>query len=61
MIQALQAKATYPESTDSVETVSRRLPDLQTLLDAPAQLDGCLTTRRDQGPCTGATAPWTPH
>ena len=54
VIQALQAVANYPESRDFVETVSRRLPGLQTLLDAPAQLEGCLTTRRDQGPGSSA-------
>ena len=56
-VQALQAVASYPESRDFVETVSRRLPGLQTVLDAPAQLEGSLTTRGNQGPGTSATKP----
>ena len=47
VIQALQAVANYPESRDFVETMSRRLPGLQTLIDTPTQHEGCLTTTRE--------------
>ena len=54
VIQALQAVAKYPESRDFVETISRRLPGLQTLIDTPTQLEGCLTPTREPVPSTSA-------
>ena len=54
VIQALQAVANYPESRDFVETIYRRLPGLQTLIDTPTQLEGCLTTTREPVPNTSA-------
>ena len=42
VIQALQALANYLESRNFVETVSRILPVLQTLLDAPLQPESCM-------------------
>ena len=67
VIQALQVVANYPESRDFLETVSRRLSGLQSLLDAPVQLEGCLITRGNKGrspnpntPSTSATTPRAP-
>ena len=51
VIASLQAVATYPESSSSVETVSRTLPGLQTLLDTPVQPESCmLANSQDQQP-----------
>ena len=59
VIQALQAVANYPESSDFVETVSRQMPGLQNLLGDTGQPEGCLVTRRKQGPSTNPTTPGT--
>ena len=37
VIQALQAVANYPESREFVKTMSKQLPGLQNLLEAPGQ------------------------
>ena len=55
VIQALQSVAKYPESKDFVETMSRSLPGLQTLLDAPLQPEGCMSTRTSQSPVPSTT------
>ena len=59
VIQALQAVANYPESRDFVETVSVQMPDLQNLLGATGQPEGCLVTRGSQGQSTNPTTPGT--
>ena len=43
VIQAMKAVANYPESRDFVETIYRRQPGLQTLIDTPTQLESCST------------------
>ena len=60
VIPTLQAVANYPEPRDFVETVSRRLPRLQALIDTPGQLEGCQTTKEKQGPGTSTTTPRAP-
>ena len=55
VIQALQAVANYPESRGFMETVSRCLPGLQSLIDTPLQLEGCMSTRTSQGPGPSST------
>ena len=55
--QALQAVANYPESRGFVETVSRSLTGLQSLIDAPLQLESCMSTRISQGPRPSTTTP----
>ena len=57
VIQALQAVANYPQSRGFVETVSRSLPGLQSLVDTPSQLEGCMSTRTSQGPGPSTTTP----
>ena len=54
VIQTLQAVANYPDSRDFVETISRRLPCLQTLIGTPTQVEGCSTTTREPFPSTSA-------
>ena len=59
VIVALKAVPNYPESNDIVETVSRALPGLQTLLDTPIQPEGCMLANQDlwKGPGSNAAAP----
>ena len=54
VVQDLQAVANYPESRDFVETVSRTLSGLQTLLDVPLQPKSCMSSRQSPGPRTAA-------
>ena len=51
VIQALQAMANYPESREIVKTMSKQLPDLQNLLEAP----GPSTSSKTPGPSTTRT------
>ena len=51
VIQALQAVANYPESREFVKTMSKQLPGLQNLLEAP----GPSTSSNTPGPSTART------
>ena len=51
VIQALQAVANYPESREFVKTMSKQLPSLQNLLEAP----GLGTSSNTPGPSTTKT------
>ena len=51
VIQALQAVANYPESREFVKTMSKQLPGLQNLLEAP----GPSTSSNTPGPSTTRT------
>ena len=57
VIQALQDVANYPESRGFVETVSRSLPGLQSLIDALFQFEGSMSTRTSQAPGPSTTTP----